>query len=118
MANTVYVKDPRSGYDEEDVAIELKRFAQFFPNKRLLAIQLDGFSHGIIYDDIPKQPKAHRLEVSFCMGDAEALDYCRGSEEVALQKAGRAFLRAIGLGVHACFQGNPKEIIYVMPEDR
>lgn len=118
MANTVYVKDPKSGYDEEDIAIENKRFQERFPGKRLLCIQLDGFSHRIIYDDVPKTPKAHSIDVSFCMSDAEELHYARSSEEAERIKAARSFLRSIGLDVHYPYQNNPKEIIYVMPEDR
>ena len=115
---TVYPNDASSGYDKEDLALELKKFQEFFPGKRLLALQLDGFSHHVIYDDVPKTPKAHCIEVSFCMGEAEELAYCKDEEKRRLKKAARDFLAAIGYNGHSSYQGNPKEIIYVDPEDR
>lgn len=115
---TVYANNPNSGYDSEDVKKELEAFQRFFPNKRLLAIQLDGFSHNIVYDDVPKSEKAHVITVSFCMGAAEELSYCGTEDERKLQTAGRGFLEYIGLNSHAGYQNNPKEIIYVLPEDR
>ena len=115
---TVYANDPRGEYDKENLEIELKTFQRFFPGKRLLALQLDGFSHCVVYDDVPKTPKAHAVEVSFCMGEAEEMAYAKTEEARAMKKAARGFLAAIGLNVHISFQGNPMEIIYVDPEDR
>ena len=115
---TVYANDPKGEYDKEDLELELKAFQKFFPGKRLLALQLDGFSHCVIYDDVPKTPKAYWVEVSFYMGEAEEMAYAKTDEDRAMKKAARGFLKAIGLGSHISFQGNPKEIIYVDPEDR
>jgi len=115
---TVYPNKKSSGYDKEDLELELKKFQEFFPRKRLLALQLDGFSHHVIYDDIPKTPKAHSIEVSFYMSESEELSHCMGDENRYLQKAARGFLTAIGFNSHISFQGNPTEIIYVNPEDR
>jgi len=115
---TVYPNKPNSGYDAEDLRLELRAFQKHFPGKRLLALKLDGFSHEVIYDDIPKTPKAHGVSVSFCMGEAEELRYCHSEEERALQKAARDFLTDIGFNGHASFQGNPMEIIYVDPNER
>lgn len=115
---TIYPNLPSSGYDKEDLELELKKFQESFPGKRLLAIQLDGFSHCVIYDDVPKTPKAHSVEVSFCMGEDEELHYCRSEEDRNLHKAARKFLTALGFNGHASYQNNPTEIIYVDPEDR
>ena len=115
---TVYPKDKSSGYDKEDLELELRKFREFFPNKRLLALQLDGFSHKVVYDDVPKTPKAHLVVVSFCMGESEELSYCDSEEDRNLHKAARGFLASIGFGGHASFQNNPMEIIYVKPEER
>lgn len=115
---TVYPHDPNSEYDAEDLALELKKFEEFFPGKRLLCLKLDGFSHEIVYDDVPKTSKAHSIEVSFYRGEAEDLAFCANDEAKALQKAARNFLRTIGFAGHSSFQNNPMEIIYVDPEDR
>jgi hypothetical protein len=115
---TVYANDPKGEYDKEDLELELKAFQKFFPGKRLLALCLDGFSHRVIYDDVPKTPKAHAVYVSFYMGEAEEMSYAKTDEDRAKLKAARGFLTAIGLNTHVSFQGNPKEIIYVNPEDR
>jgi len=96
----------------------LKSFEKLFPNKRLLAIQLDGFSHHVVYDDIPRDIKAHSLEISFYMGVAEESVYCRDPEKKALLKAARQFLQDNGFAHHLDFQNNPMEIIFVDPEDR
>lgn len=115
---TVYPNDPYNGYNKKDLEFEMGKFWEFFPGKRLLCIQLDGFSHCVIYDDVPKTPKAHAVEVSFCMGLDEELAYCHSEGEKALKKAARSFLSAIGFAEHSSFQNNPVEIIYVDPEDR
>ena len=115
---TIYPNQPNSGYDKEDLELELKKFQEFFPGKRLLCIQLDGFSHRVIWDDVPRTPKAHCVDISFCMGEAEEQAYCRSDEDRRLHKAGRDFLRALGFAGHSSYQNNPTEIIYVDPEDR
>lgn len=116
---TVYPNDKSSGYDKEDLELELRKFQEFFPGKRLLALCLDGFSHHVIYDDVPKQPKANSIEVSFYMGQWEELEHAKAAgKDVRLQKAARDFLTAIGFNSHISYQGNPTEIIYVDPEDR
>lgn len=97
----------------------LESFKKLFPDKRLLAIQLDGFSHNIVYDDIPKTPKAHAIEVSFCMGLWEELGYVKAAGgDVRLQKLARDFLAENGFDHHSDYQNNPTEIIFVDPEDR
>ena len=93
-------------------------FAKAMPGKRLLALQLDGFSHRVIFDDVPKTPKAHGVSVSFCMGEAEELSHCENEEEKATHLAIRGFLAACGYNSHFSYQNNPVEIILVQPEER
>lgn len=94
-------------------------FAAKFPDKRLLCIQLDGFSHRVIYDDVPRSEKAHAIDVSFCMGMWEELEYSRArGEDVCAQKRAREFLEEAGYSSHFAYQGNPTEVILVEPEDR
>ena len=109
--STVHSKDPKI----------LESFKKLFPDKRLLAIQLDGFSHRIVYDDVPRAPKAkaHAIEVSFCMGQWEELEYAKAAgKDVRLQKLARDFLAENGFDHHYDYQNNPTEIIFVDPEDR
>lgn len=112
-----HVTDPARGLTPEELAAELRCFRKHFPKKRLLAIQLDGFSHRVIYDDIPREGKAHAVSVSFCCSEAEWLAGLT-EEEREDAKAARAFLTDIGYTSHSWYQGNPTEVIYVMPEER
>ena len=113
------VKDQMRGLTKEELDAELRQFAKYFPKKRLLALQLNGFSHRILFDDSPRtEDEYHAVEISFCMGEAEELAYCDSDEQREQVKAGRAFLKAIGYNNHAYYQGNPTEVIYVEPEER
>ena len=116
--SSYHVSDSRKGLTQEELDAELRCFQKHFPGKRLLCIQLDGFSHRVIYDDVPKTPKAHAVEVSFCCSEEEWLSYCHDDEKRAEAKAARAFLKEIGHTSHACYQNNATEIIYVRPEER
>ena len=94
-------------------------FRSKFPDKRLLALQLDGFSHRVIYDDVPRTPKAHAVDVSFCMGQIEEIEHAKacGKDVRALWRM-REFLEEAGYGSHWQYQNNPTEVILVEPEDR
>lgn len=116
---TVSLNDKTTENDRKELELILNKFQKHFPDKRLLALQLNGFSHRVIYDDVPKTPKAHAIEVSFCMGTWEELEYTKAAgKNVRLQKLARDFLAEAGFAGHASYQGNPKEIIFVEPEDR
>ena len=94
-------------------------FAAKFPDKRLLALQLDGFSHRVIYDDVPRSEKVHAFDVSFCMGAWEELGYARArGEDVCAQRLAREFLEEVGYSSHLKYQDHPVEVILVEPEDR
>lgn len=104
--------------DAEKARIE-SIFKTKFPDKRLLAIQLDGFSHRVIYDDVPKTPKAHAISVSFCMGPIEELEYAKAAgKDLRSQRLAREFLSEAGYGSHFHYQNNPVEVIFVNPKDR
>jgi hypothetical protein len=116
--SSYHVSDSRKGLTQEELDAELACFQKHFPGKRLLALQLDGFSHYVVYDDGSKQSVPHYVEVSFCCSEGEWLGYCHDDEKRAEAKAARAFLKEIGHTSHACYQNNATEIIYVRPEER
>lgn len=79
------------------------RFKKVYPGKRLLAIQLDGFSHRVIYDAGTKADAVQSAEYSGCMPEAPG------------PAPACALFQGIG---HAGYQNNAKEIIYILPEAR
>lgn len=83
----------------------LKKFKKDFQGKRLLAIQLNGFSHKAFYDDGTKNSNIQVFEYSGYMSDCE-----RSKEDNT-----RDLFKGIG---HLQYQNNPKEIIYVHPSER
>ena len=90
-----------------------ERWNKLFPNKRLLAVQLNGFTHSIYYDE--KSPRAKvvkgeckKLEYSGCMSNAEARSYGMNDDKVVAFFAGYPNYQ---------YQSNPIEIVYVMPKD-
>lgn len=112
MANTIYPTP------SEKARLE-SLFREKFPNKRLLALQLDGFSHRVIYDDVPKTPKAHAVDISFCMGQIEEIEHAKAyGKDVRVVWRMREFLEEAGYSSHYQYQGNPTEVILVEPEDR
>lgn len=75
------------------------RFKEMYKNKRLLAIQLNGFTHTIFFDS-GKNSRIECLRFSHYMDADEKLKY-------------------IFSGVyHYCYKHNPKEIIYILPNER
>lgn len=80
-----------------------RRFAKLYPApSRLLAIQLDGFTHSIIYDQ-GKDSSIRRDSFSHCMPEGS------WSAKAAI------FFHDIG---NAGYQNNAQEIIFVLPENR
>lgn len=77
-----------------------ERFKQLYPNKRLLAVQLDGFSHRLIYDDGKASSRPTFETYSAYTGDTGTI---------------KEFFSGIG---HSSYQGNAKEIIFVLPSER
>ena len=80
-----------------------KAFKLAYPEKRLLAIQLNGFSHKVFYDSGTKDSCVKCDEYSGCMPEG--------------RWSGGASLLFAGIG-HNQYQGNAQEIVYVLPERR
>jgi hypothetical protein len=80
-----------------------QRFKKLYPGRRLLAVQLDGFSHAVVFDGGNRDSKVTRESFSGCMPEGR-------------WSAGAAGMFA-GIG-HNEYQNNPKEIIFLLPEER
>lgn len=113
MAHTVY---PKGAEKERLETIFAEKFGD---DKRLLCLRLDGFSHRVIYDDVPRTERPHAVDVSFCMGQWEELEHAKAyGKDVDTQKLAREFLEEAGYSSHYQYQCNPTEVILVEPEDR
>jgi len=91
--------------------ILLKKFNRLFPDKRLLAIQLNGFSHSIYCDGKTKESPIEKLGYSGCA--PEIITDTFNSDRI---KA--FFCFPDGLLGHNSYQENPVEIVYVHPRER
>lgn len=78
-----------------------EQFDQVFGEKyRLLAVQLDGFSHAVIYDEGTKDSPIHRKSSSaYTIIDEQAFEM-------------------LGQIPHYKYQNNAQEIIYITPLNR
>lgn len=85
-----------------------KRFKKEFPKLRLLAVQLNGFSHRVVCDDKKASTKPLYLEFSW------HLSPCEYSDKELYTKLNHIFS---GVG-HSSYQGNAQEIVYVLPHER
>lgn len=90
-----------------------ERWNRLFPGKRLLAVQLNGFTHSIFYDE--KSPRAKvvkgeckQLVYSGCMSNGEAKSYGMNEDNVVEFFKGYPNYQ---------YQNNAIEIVYVMPKD-
>jgi hypothetical protein len=79
------------------------RFKRLYPGKRLLAVQLDGFSHAVVFDSGSRTGAVERDLFSHCMPEGNWT--AQASQ----------FFADIG---NAGYQNSPKEIIYILPENR
>lgn len=80
-----------------------KKFKLLYPNKRLLAIQLNGFSHKVFYDEGTAESHVQTDEFSGCMPE--------GNWKIEATK----LFNGIG---HNSYQGNAKEYVYINPTQR
>ena len=80
-----------------------ERFAALYPKKRLLAIQLNGFTHTVFFDNGRKTDKVTAESFSACAPEMKW-----GSAAVALFN---------GIS-HAGYQNNAQELVFVLPNDR
>jgi hypothetical protein len=89
-----------------DEKVFQERFGRMFPGKRLLAVQLNGFSHIVFYDGGSKNHEIERMSVN-----------CAPEQKTETVNCDRA--KAFFLGYpHYCYQNNAKEICYVLPRER
>lgn len=85
----------------------LERFKELFTGKRLLAVQLDGFSHKIVYDDGSKDSAVKFIGYSSYSPEQKTDDF---NTDEAIQ-----FFRDVP---HHEYQNNADEIVYVQPSER
>ena len=77
------------------------RFKELYPKKRLLAVQLNGFNHAVFFDDKDSGITVER--------------YSPYSEVTGQTQQSKALFE--GYPTYA-YQGQPKDIVYVHPEER
>lgn len=80
-----------------------EKFKKLYPNNRLLAVQLDGFTHRFFYDNGSDNSEIKCEYFSHCMPEGKWSD------------AAKEIFKDIPNYV---YQNNPKEIIYIMPNKR
>jgi hypothetical protein len=84
-----------------------KRFKELYKGKRLLAVQLNGFSHKVFYDNGSSTSQVTIEEFSNYMTVGE---HTRGEYQT---------LKKLFDGIpHFSYKHDPKEIIYILPNDR
>ena len=92
-------------YRDDYIGLVQKRFEELFPNKRLLAMKLDGFSHTVAYDygyDDPGYP-------------VQVKTYTAYAPELKQDKRVATLFSGIP---HGNFQGNPFVFHWVQPDER
>lgn len=78
-------------------------FKEIYPEKRLLAIQLNGFSHKVFYDDGKRSSAVQVDEYSaYTLCERQAVNV----------------LNLLGSIPHYPYKGDPKEIVYISPDQR
>jgi hypothetical protein len=92
---------------------ELKeKFDSLFSGYRLLAIQLNGFSHSAIVDKGNASSRIERWEFTNYMGTAEKIAY---GENMDMDKKLSILFDGYG---HLSYQHNAKELLYINPNER
>ena len=99
---------------EETKEILKKRFNEYFKGYRLLAVQLDGFYHRIIFDGGSAKSEVIGLKFSNYMGKNEFLTYNTNISDKLYYDLANLFA---GFS-HISYQNNAKEIVYIRPEER
>jgi hypothetical protein len=89
-----------------------KRFYELFDGYRLLAIQLNGFSHSAIVDKGDSISRIERWEFTNYMGTAEKIAY---GENMDMDKKLSILFSGFG---HLSYQHNAKELVYINPNER
>lgn len=76
------------------------RFKEMYKDKRLLAVQLNGFTHSIFFDDGDANSKVECVHFSHYMDADEKLKYIFSDV------------------YHYAYKHNPLELIYILPNER
>jgi len=84
------------------------RFKDLFPELRLLAIQLNGFSHKAYFDNGNKQSGIQSYEFSNYLSSCEIKDLTINGK----------FKELFSGFSHYSYQKNPVEIVYILPNKR
>jgi hypothetical protein len=87
-----------------------EQFSKLFKGKRLLAVQLDGFTHRVIFDDGTKESKIQTETYSAYLGVCDSYDRNNTNTD-------RIKVFFMGYPNYA-FQNNAQEIVYVAPNKR
>lgn len=82
----------------------LQAFKNIYKDKRLLAVQLNGFNHSIFYDsgDAESEVQVDRYSLYTKMGTEDA----------------QRFFKDLSLDHHHNFKHEPKEFLFLRPEER
>lgn len=80
-----------------------KKFKALYPGKRLLSVQLDGFSHRVVFDNGKRASKVTFDYFSHCMPE--------GGWSAQASK----FFKNIP---NSIYQNNAQEYIFVLPNER
>ena len=88
-----------------------KRWAELFPGKRLLAVQLNGFTHSIFYDEKSARAKVVKGEVS----QMTYSDYISKAEAIMFDMNFKEVTEFFKDFPNAQYQHNALEIVYVRP---
>lgn len=87
----------------------LNKFKELYKGKRLLAVQLNGFTHSVFFDSGTKNSSIEQEKATNYMGWGEKKNYPYMTE--------RAHNLLSGFN-HNSYQNNPEEIVYLRPEER
>jgi len=86
-----------------DIQVFESNFRTIFPDKRLLAVRLDGFSHSVWFDGGNAATPVEQEKFSGCMPEGNW-----SAKATVL----------LGQYPHYCYQGNPYGHVWIMPDDR
>lgn len=86
-----------------------ERFEKLYKGNRLLAIQLDGFTHAVIFDNGKRDSQVHKEAYSSYVGKEEGKMYGLNNERTC------EMFKDVS---NSAYQNNAQEIIYVLPNER
>ena len=90
---------------------ELKeRFERLYKGKRLLAIQLDGFTHRVIFDNGSKDSKIEQETYSAYLGSYDSYDRTNTNTDK---------VKCLFIGYpNYSYQNHAEELCYIAPNER